>query len=201
MKRKLLTTLAAAGLMTLASAGPAAAATGDFSPSKGDHCVTNLDTLETNCYETFTESIAEATGGIVTDAPSDPLDAVESKAFADSVNYGMDATQSSVEPKADAYLLSVEYEHRYRGGNGGKTWAHYGTRPCLVDGKRDYQINDIRTQVDPWWNDRISSFQGYHTCDVNHYQHSHQEGSSTGPKKSMDDMGYMNDRTTSLTWG
>lgn len=71
----------------------------------------------------------------------------------------------------------------------------------MRDGQRDFTVNDIR-DINPWWNDRISSFDGYNTCDVNHYEHQVVNGGdTTGPRASMSSMGAMDNKTTGLTFG
>jgi hypothetical protein len=192
--------------IVIAGAGSAyaSARTENGTATGAQHCVVSLIDRDVRCYSDFRQAIAAATAGRITDAPHDVADAVADKSFESRVN-------APVGPMSDGsmapleFILSIEYEHRYRGGNGGFSATFTADSGCIEDGQRDFELADIR-DIDPWWNDRISSFQGYNTCDVNHYEHSSfnsrdPSGDSTGPKRFMDSMGDMNDETTSLTWG
>src|SRR5256885_608374 len=69
-----LTSVAVAGMAMTAIATPAKAAT-----AQERHCVIDVSTpnAPASCYQTFTEAIAKATGGRVTEAPNDPAAAVK----------------------------------------------------------------------------------------------------------------------------
>ena len=54
------------------------------------------------------------------------------------------------------------------------------------------------------WNDRISSFKGYNTCEVDHFEHADFKGAHTGwvtQTPSMMDHTGLNNMTSSLKWG
>ncbi|MFJ7417821.1 hypothetical protein ACIQXD_04295 [Streptomyces uncialis] len=160
----------------------------------GDHCVANLSTGSNECFGTFRESIAFATNGQVTDAPLTARAAVADK----TLKAKLEGPQTAGANRAAAYALSIEYQ---LSGYGGATLTITANAPCVQDGQRDFTVNDIR-DIDPWWNDRISSFQGYNTCDVNHYENQVVNGGdTTGPKASMSSMGAMDNKTTGLTFG
>lgn len=161
-----------------------------------DHCVSNLSTGETACFGTFRDAVAHGTNGQVTDAPLSAHGAAADRALTARLT----GPQTSATGQAAAYVLSIEFQlSNY--DHDGNSHAFTGPRPCLEDGKRDYLINDIR-DYDPWWNDRISSFRGYNTCDVNHYEHQVKNGGlTTGPKGAMATMGAMDNKTTGLTFG
>ncbi|HEX8346039.1 MAG TPA: hypothetical protein VF657_15060 [Actinoplanes sp.] len=179
--------------------GPAVAAPPAAGAAAGRHCVVQLPDQKVSCFSEFRAAIAAATNGRITDAPNDPAAAATDWAFERRINEASSLPRSTA-AAVEYYVLSIEFEHRYRGDNGGQTHIFSATSKCIEDGLRDFQVDDIRN-IDPWWNDRISSSQGYNTCDVNHYEHSNQNGRSTGAQPYTDSMGVMNDLTTSLTWG
>lgn len=160
------------------------------------HCVYNVSTDTSSCYSSFRAAIADATNGKVTDAS---LAARTTASFQKRMDGPM-PTAAGAGAAAVDYVLSIEYDIANLSPSGG-TLTITGNAPCVEDGQRDYTFNDIR---DAWpsWNDRISSFQGYNTCDVNHYEHQVRNGGdTTGPKRAMTTMGSMSNKTTGLTFG
>ncbi|MPY64095.1 hypothetical protein [Streptomyces spongiae] len=165
----------------------------------GGHCVYNLSTDTTACYSTFRAATADATNGKVTDAPISARAALADTSLQKRLDGPMPTAGVGTREAVD-YLLSIEYDIANLSSSGG-TLTIKGNAPCVEDGQRDYTFNDVR---DAWpsWNDRISSFQGYNTCDVNHYEHQViNGGDTTGPKRSMTTMGSMSNKTTGLTFG
>lgn len=159
-----------------------------------DHCVVNLSTDSMTCFDTFRESIASATNGQVADAPLTARAGAADKKLSSK----LEGPQTAEAGSAVDYVLSVEYQ---LSGYSGLSTTFTATAPCVADGQRDFTVNDIR-DFDPWWNDRISSFSGYNTCDVNHYENQVVNGgATTGAKAAMSSMGAMDNKTTGLTFG
>ncbi|MFJ2787354.1 MULTISPECIES: hypothetical protein [unclassified Streptomyces] len=193
MKSSLITSVLGAGLL-LGATAVAVPARADTAGEPRGHCVVDLSASGTTCFGTVREAISHATHGQVTDAPLTARAALTDR----TLTAKLEGPQSAGQGLAVAYVLSIEYRYPNKDG---ETITFTGPQPCVEDGQRDYLVNDVRDR-DPWWNDRISSFQGYNTCDVNHYEHTVANGGdTTGPRRSMNDMGAMNNRTTGLTWG
>ncbi|MFI1732045.1 hypothetical protein ACH40E_23090 [Streptomyces acidicola] len=165
----------------------------------GGHCVYNVSTDATACYSTFRAAIADATNGKVTDAPLSARTAFSDASLQKRLDGPMPTAAGTTAAAVD-YVLSIEYDIANLSPANGTLTITAGA-PCVEDGQRDFTVNDIR---DAWpsWNDRISSFQGYNTCDVNHYEHQVRNGGdTTGPKRVMTTMGDMSNKTTGLTFG
>lgn len=175
----------------------ASADDGDRVPAAKRHCTMDVVHHKVACFGTFREAIAHATAGKITDAPEDARAAMKDKRFADRVNRLGAATPRTTATTMSSTVISIEFWDTYHQGS---TFTFTGTGPCKTDGNRDYEEEDIRYD-DSNWNDKISSFQGYSSCQVNHYENSYFSGSRTGAKSSMSTMGVMDNETTSLTWG
>ena len=159
-----------------------------------DNCMLNLSTGEHACYSTFREAIAHGTNGQVTNAPFSARTAAADKTLATKLS-GPQVAGPGLET---SYILSVEYQ---LSDYSGESYTFFADAPCVEDGQRDFTVNDIR-DYDPWWNDRISSFDGFNTCDVNHYENQVVNGGdTTGAKPYMATMGAMDNKTTGLTFG
>lgn len=186
----------AAGLLfggVVAVPGQAGAAEGT-----NGHCVYNVSTGATACHSTFRAAVVDATNGKVTNASPVARTALSDTSFLKRLEGPMPATEATA--AAVDYVLSIEYDIANLSPSGGTLTITAGG-PCVADGQRDFTVNDVR---DAWpsWNDRISSFQGFNTCDVNHYEHQVRNGGdTTGPKRSMTTMGDMSNKTTGLTFG
>jgi len=173
-------------ILAFASASPAYA--GDAEDGReGQHCVVQSDS-SMHCFVTFRKAIAYATNGRLTDAPNDPAVALASKTFERRIN-------ALPETGARAVTSSIEYQHPNSEG----VTLTFNLGSCGSDTSWDYRLNDIDS-VDTWWDDRISSYHGYHGCQVNHYEHPGWAGSQTGYHTSDGDMGAMEDVTSSLAW-
>ncbi|WP_216209871.1 hypothetical protein [Amycolatopsis aidingensis] len=158
------------------------------------HCTMYISAGTVDCYATFHEAIANATGGKVTDAPS-AASAMHDEVFAQRLN---SLTEPDGSPKTGVarVVTSIEFQHpRYQGA----TFTWYQSRGCDNDTGVEYSVRNIKDH-NSWWNDRISSFRGYSKCQVNHYEHTGFRGARTGYRSEMSTMGVMEDETSSLRW-
>ncbi|MFC6092440.1 hypothetical protein [Saccharothrix lopnurensis] len=127
------------------------------SAAQGTHCVISVTTKAVDCFATITESIAFATGGRVTDAPSDVLTAVKDPDVTARINGGG--------PGALA-VIGIQYY-----------LANYGSHSLTVNGPDvgcDGPVDPPEYFVAPLpnfvpsgginWNNNIRSFQGYSGC-------------------------------------
>lgn len=176
--------------LTSATVVPAAADARAEAGPGGPHCVVKHDS-STDCFQTFREAIAHATGGRLTDVPNDPAAALASKTFERRIN-----ALSRID--AQAAVSSIEYQHPNYNSGGGKTLTFRLGR-CGSDTSWDYRLSDI-DNISTWWDDRISSYRGYNGCQVNHYEHPNWSGAQTGYHSNDGDMGAMEDVTSSLAW-
>ncbi|GAA4236140.1 hypothetical protein GCM10022254_45060 [Actinomadura meridiana] len=156
-------------------------------PQAGQHCVVHLASGGgMSCYDTFTEAIDDATGGKITNAPRDAAGAVASAAF----NRRVDAAAGRM---ADT-VIEISYQHRdYQGAT--ITWET--SSGCDDSNDVEWEIGSISGS----WNERISSFRTYASCQGKHYEHRDYGGASTpywGSHKYIGDA--MNDRTSSIRW-
>jgi hypothetical protein len=178
--------LLAALLLAPLALSPAAADppdSGGSSPAAW-HCVHNLSDGVEQCFATFTEAIAVATGGAVTDAPADSTTAAADPAFAQRMSASSAAT-------AAAAVLGISYVNSYYGGSS-KVWQ--GSYGCDSSLDVDWQVANVGST----WNDRISSAQSYSSCQSKYWEHAYYAGASTSWFISAGSFGTMNDRATSI---
>lgn len=188
-----------AGLL-LGAAVTAPAAQANAAEPALDHCVYNVSTGEYSCYTTFRAAVAKATNGQVTDAPLG-ASAVKNASFMKKLEGPKAARTDAFAPADITFVISIEYDLKNYNDGDGASIIFDAHAQCVTDGARDYTVNDIR-DVNPWWNDRISSFEGSNHCEVNHYEHQVRNGGdTTGAKARMASMGDMHNKTTGLTFG
>jgi hypothetical protein len=142
-------------------AAPAVAKPGPAAPAAAPngHCVVGLTpgsdkAASTNCFASFSEAISFATGGAVTDTPTN---SAEMSALTTKVN----AANAAAPPSVQA-VISVEW---FGLGFTGTSITFSGPVNCTTPTSNiDYQIT--LASVD--W-DQISSFQSFSNCWVDHY--------------------------------
>lgn len=178
---------------------PAAAPAGNAAPgANGQHCVAGMDGAGQQCFDTFTEAVAVATDGRITDAPASARAAATDESFRAEVAAGARAASGSgarspagARAAADI-ILGTFFEHE---DYGGATFTVYGDGLCTKDGKVDYNF----TFPDDWKN-IISSVQPWASCWLWLYPEPNLGGDRDGPfKENAPFIGpYMNDRTQSV---
>ncbi len=178
--------LAVACAAVFMAPSPAAAAQAPQATA-GSHCVADLDTQKTTCYDTFRESVAAATGGRITDAAQER--AARDKDFVAKLNTRTDTRTSRA--ASNTHVVGVFY---WEGNYTGHTWIARAGRPCLNDGSWDHRWRDLGG-----WNDAISSLQLAGNCYVRAWEHSDYGGATqyyTSDTAWVGDA--MNDRISSL---
>jgi hypothetical protein len=165
------------------SQGPAPLAMETVAGGPHGHCVVTLPAGTQRCFDSFTDAIAFATGGAITDAPADAAKAA-TPAFARRI----DAVGATGCP----CLLGLVWVHADFAG-ASKGWTANST--CDTSGDVDHGVGYVGNS----WNDVISSSRGYNNCQLKHWEHANWEGRSTGWLSSASYLGdAMNDETSSL---
>ncbi len=145
------------------------------------------------CYSTFTEAIAKATGGRVTDAPPDSADAAKDPDLTARLNAPVSKDKYSV--TADV-LIGIEY---YNIGYANPDYIFVAPWGC--DSNKTYAEFWFDLWGDWGWNDEISSFRTFSGCMVKHWDLTGYRGDSTPWQYDQYYIGdWMNDRTSSLQW-
>ncbi|EFH88286.1 conserved hypothetical protein [Ktedonobacter racemifer DSM 44963] len=141
------------------------------------------DVLSSQCFHTFSESIAAATGGR-THLPA----TVKPQNLTQAM---LDTHATAVSPQS-SYVLSVEYwDWHYQGA----TWAISSSLPC--DQVSSYGMSYVGSD----WNDGISSAIGYSNCNhVRHWDNANYWGANIDCNSRCYTMGAMNDHTSSIEW-
>ncbi len=164
------------------------------------HCLTSLTKTEnaTACYDTFTELVAAATGGKITDAPADVAVAMQDKELLKQLNASTDKKQGPANgPKsgADVLVLTIFCDDHYTGctfGAGSTSWVG----PACSDTLND--IDSSIAYVGDDWNDDFESFIAYNNCYAKVFEHANFGGASTPWAGALPDFGVLNDEGSSI---
>ncbi len=144
-------------------------------------CWTNVDTGESGCFTTGTETpeqaIADATGTNVVAAPTGELSA-------DVVT-----TPDGVEGTATSYLLTARVDSTNQGGNS----SSYFT---MDSGICSGLINEFPSLPD--FNDKAESFQSFNGCSTTLWQDNGFSGTQFGPAVSSNNLGSFNNKASSM---
>ncbi|WP_147339354.1 hypothetical protein [Actinomadura spongiicola] len=152
----------------------------------GENCVVHLNSNNSmKCFDTFTEAIADATAGRITNAPRDAR-----SAMADS---GLDRRLNGLGTSGPGIVLAIEYAD---GNYAGRHNIYTGSAGCDNDDDVEWSVEALGS-----FNDTITSFRNYAECQANHYEHNDFEGASTGWLNDTPNIGEaMNDQTSSIQW-
>jgi len=165
---------------------------------------------ETTCFATFTEAIAHATGGRITDAPSGPHSEAEESAFVARVNALEKERIANVAGGVTTNALTVLIGTVYKSPNYSldeQTWNFLQNRGC--DGNQ--QISDfivVNLNTAPYtvsdMNDNISSFHSYSNCATvmwNDWYFMNAYTNDGVPVVDMPSLGpAFNDQASSIAW-
>ncbi|MEU5163234.1 hypothetical protein AB0G74_27005 [Streptomyces sp. NPDC020875] len=181
------------GLVTVACASvflapvPAVAAQAPQGEATASHCVGDLDTGKTTCYDTFRESVAAATGGRVTDATQKT--AAKDKNFPEKLNA---STGTGTARAANAsHVIGVFY---WDANYSGPTWIARAANPCYNNGRWDWRWTGLGD-----WNDAISSIQLAGNCYIRGWEHGDYSGATQYYTSDTTYVGNaMNDRISAL---
>jgi hypothetical protein len=158
------------------------------------HCVTDLSkpNAPTACYDSFRVAIAKATGGRITDAPTDSRVAMKDRRF--QARLKAIATQKQVVGQQDTAPIAIFYgEINYQGN----VYVYTGSRRCTQStSDRDYSISRMPAGWDNW----MSSYIAYRNCEVTVYDGPNFTGASLPSSTKYSRMGLLDNRTTSIIW-
>ncbi|GAA3106615.1 hypothetical protein [Streptosporangium carneum] len=181
-------------------------------PPTGKHCAIHLTAGKSSvavpgenmiCYRTFTEAIADASGGRITDAPRDPATAVADPEFDRRVN-ALSQINGRTAALDEDVIIGIEYEH---GNFGGSSLAVAGHRCPDNHGSVETTL-----AVLPSLDNAISSYSVYSGCQVIHFADTYFKGAFTGWLGHQSGNGHtyssyfpwigstMNDKTSSIAW-
>lgn len=203
--RPAMVALALAGLAVgTATAGVTAATTGE---GAAQHCVQDAATGAESCFGSFTEAMAYASGGEITDAPADAADAATDTGFQAEVAALAEGTTGSGGTTARTVSFTADNAaDTIDGGNVIAATVYSGTAytgdsltikvasPCEDDGDYDYYYNLNK------WSDDIESVQAWGNCWIwLHEDADTWDGTRQGPYKSdTADLGDWNNRASRL---
>lgn len=189
-----LATLAAA-TMGITAMSTAAAAEQAPAPEKDRSCVMDVSSGTTSCYRTFTEAIAEATGGKIADAPADASAGVKDPRLAARLNATSKKTNTgTVNRVAADIVIGIEYEDSDFEDSSLIYSAPWGCTGPIND--FDWGVASLPSG----WNDQIGSYRGYGGCWVRHFEHINYTGVFTAFDSGQADMGWMDDEASSIQW-
>ena len=185
----------AAALATVAVAAPATAAPAG---PPAQHCAFDARTGRTECFASFTDAIATATGGRVLDAPADPRLAQADPALRSRLA-GADAAPGGRALKSGTSEAEIVqgtfFEHPDYGGN---SFTVHGAGLCDDEGGAADFVADFPAD----WHDTISSAQPWALCDLYLYSEVGQTGDKDGRFKEntayIGDL--LNDRVKSVSF-
>jgi hypothetical protein len=180
-------------------------------PSTGDaalsHCVSTIGG-DAACYATFTEAIAAATGGKISDALSDSNEAFADGTLADRLDaLGRDHSSNidAPTPGNGNVVIGIVY---HDAGFHGKDWTFVATSGCDIFGAPNWAVENLNTR--PYSvsqiNDNISSFKSFAGCGTVLYADwkFNTENPVAGQTALTRDASYvgdaLNDRGSSLVW-
>jgi hypothetical protein len=206
-------------LWALSLLAAAACATEQSDPSAADpstadpaltHCVSTMSG-EAACYATFTEAIAAATGGAITDAAADSHEAFADGTLTDRLNAlehrRGDAPTANLAPTpgfGDIVIGIVNVDAGFHG----KDWTFVATSGCTVVGDASWAVQNLNTN--PFTvsdiNDNISSFRSFVGCGTVLYADwkQNRENPLAGQTALAQNASFvgpvMNDQASSIAW-
>lgn len=192
-------TFAVAAIALTAVSTPAQAASvaaGTPAQAAPTHCVANVaqQKAPVRCYGTFTEAIAQATGGRVTDAPRSARGALDDARLVAELDASGSTKAQSSSITAVSVLISIEY---WDDGFSGSTYTWTAPAGCTgTTADTDWQAASLASN----WNDEIGSYRGFSNCWVRHFEHINFGGIFTAYDGGLADMGWMDDESSSLRW-
>jgi hypothetical protein len=161
---------------------------------KDRHCVTNASTpnAPTTCYGSFTEAMAKATAGRITDAPADAQAALNDRRLQERLG-ATGAKKNGVGPMALAPISIM-----YRDVNfGGGSWVISGEFDCTGPTDNwDYWM----PYVGDSWNDSIGSYRAYRNCWLKLFEHRDFGGGSIDFFGDRLGLGILDDEVSSIVW-
>ena len=182
--------IAIAGMGAASVATPAHAKAAE----KDRHCVTNLSApnTPTACYDSFTEAIAKATGGRVTDAPDNGRTAMKDHRFLTRLN-AMGAEKDGVGAAAPA-PITILFEDADFGGDDRVIVRDHDCTDTVND--TDFELSFVGED----WNDEIGSYKAFRNCFLMLFSDINFGGASIPFADTRTDLGVLDDEVSSIRW-
>jgi hypothetical protein len=202
-------------LLTILLCTGACAVEPDGDPSIGDPALTSCVSKiggDAACYATFTEAMAAATGGQISNAASDPelafadgtLDARINALWHDRVTKG-DANATPTPGMGGNIVIGIVYNDA---NFHGKNWVFIATSGCTLLREASWAVQNLNAS--PYtvssMNDNISSVKSFADCGTVLYEDwkLNAENPSAGSTLLVETSSYvgdaMNDRASSIAW-
>jgi hypothetical protein len=197
-----LAALTVAGLGLVAGPAAASSATGPAADEE-KHCVAHASgTAPMQCYGTFAEALAKASGGTLTLGPKNAQDALADPAFTARVDASNAAAERANAERAAAgaalavdTVISIEYSLINYGGSD-LIWVGSGTCSTSTN-NTDYEVDVMPAG----WVNTITAYRTYANCWVKHWENTFQGGASVGYHGSHSYIGgALDNRTSSEQW-
>ena len=199
---------------TLSVLAATACTTEPSAPSTADpaltHCVATMSG-DSACYATFTEAMAAATGGAITDAAADSHDAFADGTLTERLDglwrerAGAPRASLAPTPGNGNIVIGIVY---HDAGFHGKDWTFVATSGCEVVGDASWAVQNLNTS--PYtvsdMNDNISSFRSFAGCGTVLYADwkQNRENPVAGQTSLVKDASFvgdaLNDRASSIAW-
>ncbi|MEV4974601.1 hypothetical protein [Streptomyces scopuliridis] len=160
----------------------------------------NVTNSATSCYDSFTDAMAKATDGRITDAPNNSRAAVADPRLVAQLN-SPTATSGSTKGvtggstgTAALAPISIMYKNADYGGD---SLIYQGDFDCSgPTDQPDYWVELIQ----PGWNDEIGSYRAYRNCWLSLFEHRGWTGGSIGYAGNRTDLGILDDKASSIRW-
>ena len=154
------------------------------------HCVVNVETGEAQCFATFQESITQATGGRVTDAPNDVKAAMTDGKLAAELDNGGVGAQS--------VTIGIEFFFEQFGA---PTLTFTGSHACTTTtADLDFRAAPMPFLDGHDWSNNIRSYQAFNNC----FQRMWDDPGCTGLLRAFAsttaDLMLARDRTECIDW-
>ncbi|MFB8441547.1 hypothetical protein ACFC7A_21120 [Streptomyces niveus] len=185
-KRMLASAVAVAGMGMALTAQPTQAV------QKDRHCVVNVSTGAQSCYTSFTDAVAKATGGRVTDAPDDSRAAMSDSRLLNRLN-ARPTTKAGTGAAALA-PISIMYKDADFRGDSLIYQGEFDCSPTLTD--INYTVELIRAD----FNDEIGSYRAFRGCRLSLFEHRGWAGGLIGFAGDRTDLGILDDKASSIRW-
>lgn len=191
-----LRTLAIASIST-AALGVASVAAPAQAQDGNRQCVIDVSTPDTrvSCYDTFTEAVARATGGRVTDAPDNARAAAKDARFEARIDaLGTDPAAARRTAAGDVLIAIWFRDADFGGGSGVVTTNGPCTVPALdpPDFTHEY--------VGDNWNDDIGSYKAFSGCRLKLFSDRGFQGASIDFAGTRTDLGVLDDEVSSILY-
>ncbi|MFE4830734.1 hypothetical protein [Streptomyces sp. NPDC056672] len=177
---------AIAGMGIALTAQPARAA------EKDRHCVVNVLTGAKSCYASFTDAVAKATDGRITDAPDGSRAVMSDTRLLNRLNAGT-ATKASAGAAASA-RISVMYKDADFRGDSLTYVGEFDCTPTLAD--VNYTVELIR----PEFNAEVGSYRALWGLSAHLFEHRGWAGGLIGFAGDRTDPGVLDGKASSILW-